>query len=212
MGVKEKLTSFWKSLEGASLFRKYVNGEIGIKEVVTVEKGGIKFFGIIPVFPMEAKDWGRLIEELIKIHGPGVVATMRMSYKKNGYEETKELKKILPKEKIIKLLEFWIDLGHIEKILEIKVGKNNELREVSFENILNEIKEEDNKVVVKVKGSLSCKAVKEVMKKTRYPVCIHEPGYIAGFLEALVGGKWEVEETKCEGMGDKFCEWVFFKK
>ncbi|MFH8086721.1 MAG: 4-vinyl reductase [Candidatus Aenigmatarchaeota archaeon] len=212
MAIGPRIISLLKEIKTIPLFKKYIDGKITIKDAIKVEKDGIKIFGFISIASIDLVDWGTLLKELTEIHGPGVLSTMRMCFEKAGYEDARLLKRILPKEKMHRLLQLWIDLGHIRKILGIEIGKNNDLRKTSLSVALSEIRDEDNKVVIRVQGSLSSRAIKSVTRKTRYPICVHEPAYVAGVLKVITGKEWEVEETKCEGMGDKFCEWVFTKK
>ena len=44
-----------------------------------------------------------------------------------------------------------------------------------------------------------------------YPIHVHYAGSLAQFLTEFTGERWEGEETKCEAMGARYCEFVLRK-
>ena len=205
----------WKLIRTVVYIRKYANKKINIKDCIKVEKGRIWFMGGIDCVLMTVDSWGGLIKGLLKIHGPAILSTMREAYKKNGFEEMNAGKKIVPREKLGALFDMWIETGFVGKILNIKIGRDEELKEVpdmnsAFQELLRS--KDINKLIVRVKDSFSVRALKSVKLKTNFPACIIEPSHTCGALEALVGGRWFVEETFCQAKGDRFCEWMFRKE
>lgn len=204
----------WRLLKTIKYIRNYTDGKIDIDDCIRVENGRIWFMGGIDCVLMTTDSWGELIKGLLEIHGPAIISTMKMAYKKCGFREMKDGKKIVPKDKLDILFKIWIDTGFVGEILEIKVGKDDNLERVenlheAFIRLFED--KEINKLVVRVKDSFSVRALREIKLKTDFPACIVEPSHTCGALEAIFGGKWEVEETMCQAKGDKFCEWVFKK-
>jgi predicted hydrocarbon binding protein len=198
-----------EAIEAALLLKKYADGKIKAIELLKLKENRLYLAGMDACI-QPVRDFGLLIKGLVKIHGPAVLTTMKMAYKEAGIATMREIKKILPREKWGKILQLWIELGYVGQLIEVKVGRDESLREIpSLEGAFLYIKDNDNKICVKVKNTFSCRAIKSVMKKTAFPVCIYEPSYTAGVIEAALGRKCEVEEMKCEAKGDKYCEWVF---
>jgi predicted hydrocarbon binding protein len=198
-----------EAIEAELLLKKYAEGKIKAIELIKLKKNRLYLAGMDACIE-PTRDFGLLIKGLVKMHGPAVLRTMKMAYKEAGVVTMREIKKILPLEKWDKLLQLWTELGYVGQIIEIKVGRDENLREnPSLEGVFLYIKDNDNKIRAKVKNTFSCRAIKSVMKKTTFPACIYEPSYTAGVIEAALGRKCEVEEMKCEAKGDKYCEWVF---
>jgi predicted hydrocarbon binding protein len=205
--MKLKIPLFEKLKSGMQL-KAYVEGKVKAIDCLKFEEGRLKLFEIDSCI-LFLKSWGLLMKGLIDMHGPAIITTMKEAHKKDGIEEMNEIKRIVPKEKLGKIFSLWMDLGWVEKVLEAKIGRDENLRDISIEKAFSEIREDDNKLIVRVKGSASSRAMKFVMKKSKFPACVYEPSYVAGAIEAFTGRKCEVEETKCEAKGDKYCEWVF---
>ncbi|MEM5882090.1 MAG: V4R domain-containing protein [Candidatus Aenigmatarchaeota archaeon] len=202
----------FNQIKAAMLLKKLANDEISTEELVRFnKKEGIIIFDIIKCMPLKETGLGLLIKGLIDLHGPGVIRTMRMAFKSDGYNDAKEALKIVGKEKAYKLINFWTELGYIEKLVEIKVGKNGDLKNTELnENFYKEFVESGyNTIIVRVKGSFSSLGYKAVAGKSNFPICVIEPAYIAGFIEATFDRRCDVDETKCEATGDDYCEYVF---
>jgi predicted hydrocarbon binding protein len=197
-------------MKTARFMKRYADGKLKIEDCLKIEKGKLLFMGGINCILLPIKDWGFIEKGIMEIHGPAVVSTMKMANKKAGYIDMNAMKKIFPKEKLFNLLKMYIEVGYVEKIIEIKIGNGDNLRETTIEKGFVDFNEKtDNKLIIKAKDSISSRSIKSVTKKVKYPVCFFEPSYLMGAFEAAFNKKCDVTETKCEGKGDSYCEWVF---
>ncbi len=59
-----------------------------------------------------------------------------------------------------------------------------------------------NPLTIRVNECITCSG----LEKNNELLCYFEGGFIAGCLESIYGKKVNVKETKCEGLGDDFCQ------
>ena len=63
---------------------------------------------------------------------------------------------------------------------------------------------ENEEIVVRMKGLLTSSSV----GKSDVPVCHVERGAVTGIIEKILGKPFNGRETKCQAMGDDYCEFV----
>ncbi|MEM2145650.1 MAG: 4-vinyl reductase, partial [Candidatus Jordarchaeaceae archaeon] len=49
------------------------------------------------------------------------------------------------------------------------------------------------------------------LRKINKPICFIQKGFIRGILEVAFDSHYSVEETKCVGLGDEYCEFIATK-
>ena len=64
------------------------------------------------------------------------------------------------------------------------------------------------KVIVRIKNSPFLSS----LRKLKQPICFIQRGFIRGVLDVAYGFHYDVEETKCLGLGDEECEFVAIKR
>lgn len=203
--VKE-LHQFWQ-------FRKYINqyaaGEITTDEMTEWKEDGLYQASAIEIFPMAIEMWGALILGLIEKHGPAVVQPIRQRYLVAGREHGAIIEKVTGPENYTALYDMWADYGYGE-IMEVKIGTENNLREIEPSRLAVEFTDEDTMIQWKVKNSAESVGVQFMGGELDYPGCIFEPPYLQGVYETWFGRSCTMEETTCESMGDDHCTWVFY--
>ncbi|MHC1567450.1 MAG: V4R domain-containing protein [Candidatus Syntropharchaeia archaeon] len=74
-----------------------------------------------------------------------------------------------------------------------------------------EQKERDKKIIIRVRDSWSARSfLLTGNEKSEIPVCSIELGFLAGIFEEILGKTVEGNESKCEAMGDSYCERIFY--
>nr|MDO8076197.1 V4R domain-containing protein [Candidatus Freyarchaeota archaeon] len=105
-----------------------------------------------------------------------------------------------------------------KKLAEIFKKKFNFSGDVNYENCgklfsasgwgrVNFDKKDDNKIVIRIENSPFVPSLRAFNK----PICFVQAGMIRGALEEALDSRFDVVETTCLGLGDKYCEFVATK-
>lgn len=180
--------SLWRLIKLARNIKKFAKGKLKEEEMLKLEKDRIWILGGIDAVPFPALIWGNFLVEMTKIYGAAILGTIELAAKEAGIKVGKSALKVLKPEEAWKIDELmnYVGWGQITKTEK----KENEIR-------------------IFMSKSFDSRSVKLVTEKFEWPACAIERGYIAGLLEVIHSKKCEVEEVRCQAMGDEICEFVF---